>query len=325
MPIHNTNYRAWDGRRTSEWTRWWTICSTDIVRAYKSNWLKRLLLAAFLPLLFFAVPFFIFEQSSRDPLTWQTARQILGRQIPSNDLRRSIRNLPANPTPEQFYELRHLVWSNFMLMMLRYPQSLLMILVVGIVAPPLISQDLRTRAYLIYFSRPITRSEYIVGKFGVVSATLLCITVVPTMLLYLCGLMLSPSFEVFFATWDLPLRILIAATCLIVPTSLVALAMSSMTLESRYAGFAWFAMWIMGHVSYSALTAIPVMQSPNGEFDPGWRLLTSPYQVLGIVQSYIFDVEYHPDMVPHAFLMLIGVSALSLVVLFRRVNAPMRA
>jgi len=52
-----------------------------------------------------------------------------------------------------------------------------MVLVLGIVAPPLILQDLRKRAYLIHFARPITRLEYIAGKFEAVGFFLLCISV----------------------------------------------------------------------------------------------------------------------------------------------------
>jgi ABC-2 type transport system permease protein len=327
MPIHNPAYRAWNGLRTSEWTRWWTICSTGIARASKSAWLKRLMFAALLPLLFFAIPFFLFEQSSRDPTTWRMFAEFVRGMPQAAMLRETIGSLPVQPTPEQFDSIRHDVWSFLLLTMLRYPQSLLIVLAVGIVAPPLISQDLRTRAYLIYFARPITRLEYIVGKVGVVGFFLLSFTALPGLLLYVVGLLLSPSIDVLLTTWDLPFRILLASACLILPTTLVALAFSSLTLESRFAGFAWFAMWIFGHVTYSALVAIPTLEAHRNrqEFEPGWRLLTSPYRVLGNVQSYIFGFDGSATMVLPSFLLLAAVSAGSLVILFRRVNAPMRA
>jgi hypothetical protein len=201
-----------------------------------------------------------------------------------------------------------------------------MVVLVGIVAPPLISQDLRTRAYLIYFARPITRLEYVLGKVGVVSFFLLTISALPALLLYVAAVMLSPSVEVVLTTWDLPLRILVGSACMIIPTTLVALAFSSLTLESRYAGFAWFAMWIMGHVTYSALIAIPSFEAARDEvaFAPGWRLLTSPYQVLGVVQSYVFGFATDPSVVLPSFGILFVASIASLAVLMRRVNAPMR-
>jgi len=350
MPIHNAAYRGWDGARAGWSTRWTTISSMEIKRASKSKQLKRLLFAVLFPLLFFGVPFFLFEQSTRDPGTWQLFSRfalglpqasILRESIAAKEIgvdlgenwQQSRRRFPRSfwsppakdPTPEQYDAIRHEVWSFILLTFMRYPQSVLMVLVVGIIAPPLISQDLRTRAYLIYFARPITRLEYIVGKFGAVGFFLFCISAVPALLLYVVGVFLSPSLTVVISTWDLPIRILIGAACLIVPTTLVALAFSSLTLESRYAGFAWFAMWIIGHVTYQSLIAIPSFEATQdgSVFEPGWRLLMSPYQVLGVAQSYVFGFTVDQSMVLPAFLLLGTASIVSLVILFRRVAAPM--
>jgi len=244
----------------------------------------------------------------------------------AKELREAIGQMSGSPTPEQFDAIRHDVWSYLLLTLMRYPQALLMVVVVGIVAPPLISQDLRTRAYLIYFARPISRLEYIAGKVGVVAFYLLSIATLPALILYLLGVMLSPSLEVILSTWDLPLRVLVASVCLIVPTTLVALAFSSLTLESRYAGFGWFAMWIIGHVTYSALISWPSFEAAQRRqtFEPTWQILTSPYQVLGAVQSYVFGFEGDAALTQRSFLLLIAVSIVSLVILFRRVIAPMR-
>lgn len=326
MPIHSPSYRPWEGPRISEWTRWFTICSTGIGRAFQSRWLRRLLFSAILPLLFFGLPFFLFEQSGREPEVWR-GFSILVRRMPEGMmLREAIGTIPSNPTPEQFAAIRHPVWSFLLLTFLRYPQAFLMVLLIGIVAPPLISQDLRTRAYLIYFARPISRLEYVVGKVGIVGFFLFSISAMPALLLYVAAVLLSPSVDVVLTTWDLPFRILAASTCMIIPTTLVALAFSSLTLESRYAGFAWFAMWIMGHVTYSALIAIPSIEAAQERvvFEPGWRLLASPYQVLGVVQSYAFGLVSDPSIVLPSFLMLFAVSLASLAVLFQRVAAPMR-
>lgn len=326
MPIHSAAYRPWDGRRVNESTRWLTICSTGISRAYQSRWLKRLLFSAFLPLIFVGIPIFLYEQSGRDPVLWQVFARSVRRLPQATMLGDAIGKLPNNPTPDEFNAIRRPVWSFLILTFLRYPQAFLMVLVVGIVAPPLISQDLRTRAYLIYFARPISRLEYIVGKVGIVSFFLLAISALPAFALYVAAVMLSPTFEVVLTTWDIPIRILVASACLVIPTTLVALAFSSLTLESRYAGFAWFAMWIMGHVTYSSLVAIPGFQAQRAGtiFEPGWRILTSPYQVLGVAQSYAFGFDSHSEMVVPCFVLLATVSIVSLAILFRRVTAPMR-
>ena len=326
MPIYNTSYRAWNGRFNTQSMRWWTICVTGIRRASQSKWLRRLMFAAFLPLLFFAFPLFFFEQSNRDPESWRVFVNIARTLPQTGRIEKIVSELPRHPTAEQFDTIRHDAWSVLLLTMLRYPQAFLMVIVVGIVAPPLISQDLRTRAYLIYFARPITRLEYIAGKVGVVSFYLASISAVPALVLYCVGLLLSPSVTVALTTWDMPLRIVLASICLVVPTTLVALAISSFTLESRYAAFAWFAMWIMGYVTYSTLATLAAFEVQPGGIvqEPGWRLLTSPYHVLGKVQSYIFGFENESAMVLPAVVCLAGVSVLALLILMRRVNSPMR-
>jgi ABC-2 type transport system permease protein len=327
MPIHNPAYRAWEGVRESEWLRWWTICSTGIQRASRSTWLKRLIFTSFFPLLFFAIPIFMFEQATRDPTILRPLAGFLRGLPRASMLQDSIDLLSRQPSAEQFLEIRREVWSYVLLTMTGTAQSFLMLVVIGIVAPPLISQDLRTRAYLIYFSRPISRLEYIFGKLGVVAFFLFVVSVAPAMILYGLGLLLSPSLDVLISTWDIPLRILLAALFFIVPTALVALAFSSMTTESRYAGFAWFAMWIVGHVTYSALTTMGTLDAGRAgvAYDPGWRLLTSPYQIMLRMQSYVYGFDEGNSTLLPALLVLLTVCVASLVVLFRKVNAPMRA
>lgn len=336
MPLHNVGYRKWDGHRVAESTRPLTISETGIRRALTSKWLRRLLIIALLPMAALSIALVLFEQANQNPEMLQSFRPML-RNAPTSVADRFVFDSPMNPTQEEFNALRSLVWSYLLLTLLRIPQFVLLLLVVGIVAPPLISQDLRTRAYLIYFSRPITRTAYIAGKFGTVAAFILLITAVPALLLYLIGVMLSPSLRVFFSTWDLPLRILAASLVLTIPTSLVALAFSSLTKESRLAVFAWFAIWIVGHVNYSVLTAFQYMDEygrpgpmrRSGEetpfLEPGWRVLLSPFQTIGSAQAYIFGFSSDKVAEYGSFVLLFIVSTAALAVLYRRVDSPMSA
>ena len=198
-------------------------------------------------------------------------------------------------------------------------------LVVGIVATPLVAQDVRTRAFLLYFSRPLTRIEYILGKMVTVWAYLLSITAVPALCLYVVGVFLSPQLSVVKETWDLPLRIVLSSAVLMVPTTVLALALSSLTSESRYATAAWFGMWAVGWVTYSIVYA---------NFPPGSRsaaqelliervTLASLYHSMGRVQHWVFGLEDF-SAVSAAAIELAAITVVSLVVLFRRVSSPMR-
>ena len=83
-----------------------------------------------------------------------------------------------------------MIWSLLLMAFFRYPQGLLMVLLVGMIAPSLISLDLRSRAFLLYFSRPITPLEYVFGKALVIWTYLAAVTTLPALVLYVLGVLL---------------------------------------------------------------------------------------------------------------------------------------
>src|SRR5208282_2088620 len=63
--------------------------------------------------------------------------------------------------------------------------SMILILLVG---PSLISQDLRFNALPLYFSRSLRRSDYFLGKLGVIVTFLGMVMIVPAVVAYILGL-----------------------------------------------------------------------------------------------------------------------------------------
>lgn len=221
---------------------------------------------------------------------------------------------------------RHAVWSWLLLTFFRYPQGILLVFLIGHIAPNLIAQDLRSRAYLIYFSRPITRLEYVLGKATVVFGYVMMITTVPALALYVLGVLLSPDLSVIWHTWDLPLRILAASCVLMVPTTSLALCFSSLTYESRYASFAWYAVWVLGWVAYANLTASEMTGHGIHSLDAagGRWTLVSLYHLLGVVQTWVFGLEVSRETVASGVMILGIITVVSYAVLLNRVSAPMR-
>ena len=173
-------------------------------------------------------------------------------------------------------------------------------------------------AFLLYFSRPITRLEYVAGKFLVVCANVSIITTAPALALYVFGVLLSPDLQVLRYTWDFPLRILLGSLVLMIPTTSLALAFSSLTTRSYYAAFAWFSTWAFGFITYTFLSDV------LGEnFNPHWSLI-SLHHALGIVQGWIFGLGTTFDDALPSLLMLCGISIVSLAVVFQRISACTR-
>ncbi len=325
--VNHLGYRGWNGKLESGGLRWTVIASVGIRRALTSSWLKRMLFLAWLPALWLAFGFFLWEQASLYP-EWRDSLTPMMRMLPRTPAFDEIRESVSSG---DFETSRHTVWAWLLQTFFRYPQGVGMVMVVGMVAPPLISQDIRSRAFLIYFSRPLVRVEYVLGKVASLWVFLSIISTIPALLLYALGVLLSPSLGVVSATWDLPLRIIGASVVLMLPTSVLALCFSSMTQESRYAGFAWFIVWILGWFTFAAATASNAMN--GGQFtsrgeraaamqESAWTHL-SLYHTLGRVQSWVFGFSKLED-VTVSIMILIAITVISLAVLFRKVSAPMR-
>lgn len=307
MPIHDVGYRRWAEEPGGPWLRWAVIAGAGMRLVWKNYWLRRMMFFAWLPAALLGVALFAYEQALERPEMRRAVPIMLGWLPQSEVAMWAYRNDAANA--------RHEVWSLLLLTFFRYPQGVLMVLLIGMIAPTLISQDFRSRAFLLYFSRPITPWEYILGKAVVIWAYLAAVTTLPALVLYIMGVLLSPEFSVVLYTWDLPLRVLVASLVLMVPTTSLALFFSSMTSESRYAGFAWFAVWGLGWAAYANLEAISAGRH--------WRMI-SLYHVLGQVQAWIFGLSRSVDDVSSAAVLLLVLTVLPLIVLVNRVSAPMR-
>ena len=225
-------------------------------------------------------------------------------------------------------ESRHAMWAYTMLWLLRYPQGLATLILVSIIGPPLISRDVRSRAFLLYFSRPIGQLQYVFGKASVLITYLMLISVIPLWFIYFVGILLSSSPAVILDTWDLPIRVTVASAVLILPACSLMLCLSSLTTESRNAGFAWYVIWVLGIIGYSNLSTVEAAtHSAPGEFvkyHSNWTLL-SLYHMIARVQAWILGIEsWDGPQVMSSALVLAAMTICSLLVLFRRVSAPMR-
>ncbi|MEI6241163.1 MAG: hypothetical protein WCR51_12300 [Planctomycetia bacterium] len=362
MPLHEVGYRGWTGRLLPPWATVGVIATTGLRLAWKSRWLRRAMLLAWSPAIFFAASFFAFEQAVEEgrltSLAERAARGgnldgvgILGTVL-ADTLGRAAAGAEHATEAERLVATRKLVWTRLLLAFMRAPQAVLLAVVIGLVAPALISGDLRAKAWLIYFTRPVGRTEYILGKVAILGTLVAVITVLPAVALWLAGVLVSPSIVVAAETWDLPLRAVAASVVLAVPTVLLALAYSSLTAESRIASFAWFATWAACWIAHSALTTADLVAATNdtgavmaddveppappprrghwlaraagldGALDR-WAWM-SPYHAVGVVQAWIFGIENRPRAVVPPAAALATIAIVSSAVLAWRVAAPAR-
>jgi hypothetical protein len=345
MPVHNVGYRAWTGHKTPQWTRWWIIANTGINLAFKSKWVRRLLFFAWLPVLYWAIAFFVLEKGLSEQTGFLIQRiseeagadgQPLGNVIAAG-IREQFPALPkidvlADALAEgDTNQVRNTVWRWLLMSFFRYPQATIILFLLGFIAPGLISRDVRSRAFLLYFSRPIGRLEYMLGKILIPAVYIVAVTTLPALVLFVFAVGLSPNFSVLNSTWEIPFRIVLASVFLVIPTASLSLMLSSLTHESRFASFAWFAIWALGHGAWFAIVISQAIRLNKPPFDrlvldsplvQNWSVL-SLYNNLGDIQSWAFGFSTLNEVWP-GIVALTVITILSLVILFRRVSAPIR-
>ncbi len=135
--------------------------------------------------------------------------------------------------------------------------SMVVILLVG---PSLISQDLRFNALPLYFSRPLRRIDYFVGKLGVVAWFIGMVVVVPALLAYILGLLFSLDVTIVRDTLPVLLACLAYGAVIVLSAGTLMLALSSLSRNSRYVALFWVALWFVTMIVGGILTQVDVEQ-----------------------------------------------------------------
>lgn len=330
MPIHDLGYRSLGDHPRNLSFRWLIIAAEGMRLAWKNVWVKRLTYLVFVPILVAGIVLFVFELSVGQNANPRAANRAITDLVAFLGMPASLQlEVQRDPSAGRYY-----VWTYLLLQFLHTFQTFHLTLLIGVVAPPLISQDLLRKTFVLYFSRPIRRVDYLLGKASVLWGYGLILTTLPALLLFTVGVCLSPSLSVLQDVWQLPFRILLSSALVLVPTVLVALMFSSFTTSSRYASFAWFALWIVGYMSYRIMHGMQVQrgiregrhQDPVSAWnqDDSLYYMLSPHTTLGRVQEWALGVRPLAEAKPAIF--LVGaITVVAFFVLYRRIHSPMRA
>lgn len=288
MPVYKQGYRRWENRELAgRFGRWLAITRAGVALTGRSRWLRRFLYVAWLPLLYYSFAFFVVgrltEASTVEKVeqTWQFA---VFQGMFGNALTDEFLSDPAS--------FRPLVWSLLLHTFLRYTQVVSVMIVVAITGPRLVSEDLRSRALALYFSKPIGRVDYLVGKLGVVGFWVGMVSFVPCVALYAVSIAFSPSIDTLLQTWHIVPRIALFSLILIVGTGAPMLALSALSPNPRLLGFAWAGLWVLSSVASFILHLAlrppwdPVPQDASTD----WSGLLSLWTNFNAVSYRVFDI-----------------------------------
>ncbi len=287
MAVHDQSYAAWTGAYTSRWARIRAIVGMELVQAFSNLWLLLLLILAFmivsgwLIILFFAA-----------------TQQVLPPFAIGNRLYR-----------DGFYNLG--VANLFFF-------SMILMLLAATMGASLIARDRRHNALVMYFSRAITRLDYLAGKFLALSAFLLTATFGPGLLLWLVVTGMGPERLTFGQRLGDLGAIALHSLILVLPVSAMVLAFSSFTRRTYVAAILWvtffFASWIFSTVLQGTLKEDwPKLIS--------WMSLAAHlgdlcYPVRGLSGKRVLDCGW-----VEPFSILGSVTVLSLLLVWRRLRS----
>lgn len=240
MPIFDQGYRHFDGKKHGPLHRIWTIGWEGIKLQWprrKRGWLfwVGFLLMAAVPFFLFASLFFAFAYF-QDPSWASWAKGVL--------------NILGEEMADLYFrdpgKLRPFLWSYAFCFYLSYFQIFFVVLVIAAIGPKLISSDLRYEGLHLYFSKPVTIAEYILGKFMVIFAFVLGVAFLPVLALYGISIFFSPDMgAVFLQTYPSLVYSLFMVCFIAVPCGLLMLFFSSLTSSGRFVGFGWVVLWIV--------------------------------------------------------------------------------
>jgi len=241
VPIFDQGYQHWTGQLSGHFWRWLTIARHGLRAGMKGKILLLAMIVGWLPAVLLAVilcAWGLIERKSELVSSFQQALRPFGPEVVADP--RLLR-----------VEVWTIAYQYFMSVELTI--SMILILIAG---PSLISQDLRFNAMPLYFSRPLRRIDYFLGKLGVIVALVAMIVVVPSLIAYALGLLFSLDLSIVRDTFPLLLSVIAYGLVIAVSAGMFILALSSLSRNSLIVGLMWVGIWFVSNMTSSVLELI---------------------------------------------------------------------
>jgi ABC-2 type transport system permease protein len=239
MPIFDQGYQHWKGPLSGHGRRWLSIALQGTRVQLKRRGVRGLLFLAWLPafaLVIFMALWGMVEKRSEGVMT-----------LLQNFLPPGLLDKPS--------DYRGALWTMAYAYFFRFQMFFIMLLV-AVAGPGLISSDLRFNALPLYFSRPLNRFDYFLGKLGVIGTLVAAVAVVPAVIAYVVGLCFSRDPGIIKDTWQVVPASIAYGLVITLSAGMLILAMSSLTRRSLYVGIAWAGLWIIGEATADILVRI---------------------------------------------------------------------
>jgi len=271
MTIYSQDYRKWEGEYRKRPYKLWGMIYFGIKRTWSSKWVKISIILAWI------IPVFYIVLSLLSPMI----------------IKESLKN-GENSFFADFFSLQ-MLWS---------------ILLTATAGSSLISEDIESKSITLYYSSPIERIDYFLGKFGIIGCIISLITVLPSTVLYwVLVLILSLPVKGNLWIWGASL---LNSVFLIIFLGILILFLSSLTKKGRYSGASFF-----GFIFGSGIVSAILYDVTKNK----WMILLSALDDLDIIREKIFKITMErPIKWYYSFLVIAGITVLLGVFSFIRLK-----
>ena len=176
----------------------------------------------------------------------------------------------------------------------------------------LIANDRRANALQIYLSKPLTRAEYIFGKLAILMTFLALVTWLPAIVLLIVQISFAGNFTFLSNNLFLFPAITVFSFLMITMVAAAMLALSSLSNSSRYVGILYAAVIFFTQAVYG------VVYASTRSTVMSWISFSANLSQVGDVifrQTPKYETPW-----PVSLMMIVGLIALSALVLERRVR-----
>lgn len=196
MAVYEHLYRAYEGESHSKWSRFIVIPRYALREVFKSKLFTAIFILCFIYPLIATILVYLHHNVNALALLQINVRELL-------------------PIDASFFRTYVEVQGSFAFIL------------TVLIAPPLISRDLSNNALPLYLCRPLTRTEYVLGKMAVIVFLLSLMTWVPGLLIFLFQASLAGLSWLWANLW-MTGAIFFSCMVWITLLSLLALAVSAM-------------------------------------------------------------------------------------------------
>jgi len=254
VPIIDQGYQHWSGQLSGHAWRWLAIARHGIRVGMKESKVRMLLLFACAPAVALAGALCIWGLIERNSASFRPFLEILSHFGFGPEVLTDPRSFRV-----EFWTICYSKFMDFELF-----AAMILVLLVG---RQLIGQDLRFNAMPLYFSRPLWRSDYFLGKLAVIGGFLGMVIVVPALVAYILGLAFSLDISILSDTFPLLLSVIAYGLVITISAGTLILAVSSLSRSSRIVGLIWIGLWFVSNITASMLNG--AYQMEHREFGQG--------------------------------------------------------